>query len=270
MRIFDRVFYYPDRKQRGTPADHSLSYEDVYFPGGDQARLHGWFLPAAAEGPARATVLHVHGNAANITGHYEFIRWLPEAGYNVLTFDYAGYGRSEGSVTRRGTIGDALGALDYLRRRPEIDSQRIVIFGQSIGGSVAAVVGAQRREQVRAVVIDSAFSGYRAIVRRHVRRNRWLTVLAWWMPGWVSNGQDPIDFVGRLAPVPVLFIHGRSDRITPWEMSRELFEAAEGPKDLWLIDGMDHTEVWEEHPEAARGKLLDFFGKALSAEAVAV
>lgn len=265
MWIFDRVFYHPDRRQRGSPTDHSLSFEDVYFPREDRIRLHGWFLPAANGGPARATVLHLHGNAANITGHYEFIRWLPDAGYNVLTFDYQGYGRSKGSVTRNGTIDDALAALDYLRRRPDVNSQRIVIFGQSIGGAVAAVLGALRRDQVRAVAIDSSFSGYRAITRYHVMRNPWLTVLAWWLPYTISAGLDPIDYVGRISPVPLLFIHGRADRIAPWEMSQELYEAAKEPKDLWLIDDLDHTEVWEEHPEEARARLLDFFDRALAA-----
>lgn len=263
MRLFDRPFYYPDRKDRGSPADHSLAYEDVFFHGAGGVRLHGWFLPAAGKGPAPATVLHLHGNAANITGHYEFVRWLPEAGYNVLTFDYQGYGRSAGRVTREGTIRDAHAALDYLRGRPEVDADRIVIFGQSIGGTVAAVVAVERKDQIQAVVIDSAFSGYRAIARHHVMRNPLLTVLAWWYPFGVSLGWDAIDFVGRIAPVPVMFMHGTEDRIVPWEMSRSLYEAATEPKELWLIDGMDHTEVWEAEPEAARGRLLDFYERAL-------
>ncbi|HUN82536.1 MAG TPA: alpha/beta hydrolase, partial [Phycisphaerae bacterium] len=93
----DRVFYYPDRRVHGDPAEHGLKYEDVYFAAPDGVRLHGWFFPATK--PATGTVLHIHGNAANVSAHYEFIRWLPAAGYNVLTFDYRGYGQSGGHVT---------------------------------------------------------------------------------------------------------------------------------------------------------------------------
>jgi hypothetical protein len=264
MHIFDRVFYYPDEVERGTPADDALAYEDVFFSGDRGARLHGWFLPAVAAKPPHATVLHLHGNAANISGHYEFVRWLPEAGYSVLTFDYQGYGRSEGSPAREATLRDASAALDYVCSRPDVDRRRIVLFGQSIGGAVAAVVAVERREQVRAVAIDSAFSGYRKIARYHVMRNPLLTVLAWWFPYGVAAGWDPVDFVGRISPVPVLFMHGKADRIAPWEMSQELFDAAKEPKELWLIEGMNHTGVWEAEPEIARRRLLAFFDRALT------
>ncbi|MCZ6682525.1 MAG: alpha/beta hydrolase, partial [Planctomycetota bacterium] len=66
----DRVFYYPDSRDRGSPADDGLVYEDVFFTSENDLRLHGWFMPATGPSPARGTVLHIHGNAANITGHY--------------------------------------------------------------------------------------------------------------------------------------------------------------------------------------------------------
>ena len=268
MSIFDRVFYYPDHHQRGTPTEYSLPYEDVFFPTEDGAAWHGWFLPSADGRPAHATVLHLHGNAANISGHYEFIRWLPGAGYHVLTFDYRGYGRSAGRVSRRRTLSDAAAALDYLRTRPDVRSDRIVVFGQSIGGAVAVLLAARRRDQIRAVAVDSAFSGYRKIVRYHVSRKWWLTALAWWLPCCVSTEHDPIDFVGRVSPVPLLFMHGKADRIVPWEMSEELHAAAKEPKDLWLVEGMDHTETWEAAPEAAQRSLLGFYERALAADPV--
>lgn len=263
MSFFDRVFYYPDAKRRGTPADHSLAYEDVWFRAADGVRLHGWFLPSATAGPARGTVLHLHGNAGNITGHYEFVHWLPSAGYHVLTFDYRGYGRSEGRTTRAGTVRDASAALDYLRSRADVDNARIVLFGQSIGGAVCVVTAAARREHVRAVAVDSAFSGYRAISRHHVLGNPLLAVLAWWVPFCIPRSEEPIDAVGRIAPVPLLFLHGTSDRIVPWRMSQELYDAAAAPKELWLIEGMDHTEVWEAEAESARRRLLGFYEGAL-------
>lgn len=258
----NRIFYHPDRRDRGSPADEGVAYEDVFFAGADGLRLHGWFMPAGPA-PARGTVLHIHGNAANITGHYAFVHWLPASGYNVLTFDYRGFGRSEGRPTRRGTVHDAHAALDYLRGRGDVDPDRIVVFGQSIGGGVAAVLAAERRDQIRAVALDSVFTSHRDIVRFHVHRNLLLTALAWWLPRLVANGLDAIDHVAEIAPLPIFFIHGRSDRITPWTGSQRLCDTAGRPKDIWLIDGMDHTEVWEEQPQIARTRLLDFFDRAL-------
>ena len=263
MRLSDRLFYRPDRRDRGSPADHSLRYEDVFFPAADGSRLHGWFLPAEADGAARGTVLHLHGNAANITGHYEFVRWLPAAGYDVLTFDYRGYGRSEGRASRRGMVEDGAAALDYLRGREDVDASRVMVYGQSIGAAVAVVMAAERRDQIQGLVAEGGFSDYRKIARHHVMRNPLLTVLAWWVPLVIPRGADPIDSVGAISPVPVLFVHGTADGVVPWRMSQAMYDRAGAPKELWLIDEMGHYEVWEAQPEAAQTRLLAFFELAL-------
>ena len=263
MSILDRVFYHPDRQDRGSPDEHSLEFEDAYFENPDGTRLHGWFLPAETDRAAWGTVLHLHGNAANITGHYDFIRWMPGAGLNVLTFDYRGYGQSEGRVTREGTIADGAAAMDYLRSRGDVDQARIFVFGQSMGAAVAIVLTARRRDQVRALVAEGGFSGHREIVRHHVMHRPLLFVLAWWFPFLVRRGLDPIDFVGEISPVPVLFMHGTADRVVPVRMSRELHERAGAGRSLWLIDGMDHYEVWEEQAEEAQQRLIEFFRSAL-------
>lgn len=260
-----RVFYHPDRRDRGSPADHALDYEDVFFETRDGSRLHGWFLPAAGGADPRGTVLHLHGNAANITGHYEFTHWLPTAGYHVLTFDYRGYGRSEGCVTRAGTIEDAAAALDFLRGRPDVDPGRIVVWGQSLGGAVSIVLAARRRADIRALAVEGAFSGYRQIVRHHVLHHPLFLILGWWLPFVVGREWDPIDHVAEVSPVPILFLHGRADRVVPWSMAQALYERAKPPKDFWLIDGADHYEPWETQPETARRRLLEFFGAALAA-----
>lgn len=258
----DHVFYYPDQRIRGSPADHSLRFEDVFFQAEDGVRLHGWFLPARA-GAAKGTVLHVHGNAGNVTGHFDFIHWLPDAGYNVLTFDYRGYGCSEGRISREGSLRDTAAALDYLRSRADVDPTRIVVFGQSIGGAIAIAMAAQQPGRVRALAIDSTFTAYREIVSHHIRHNPALLVLAWWFPWTIPVGHDPIDCIAKISSTPILLTHGRADRISPWPMAQRLYEAAGEPKDLWLIDDMDHMQVWFEQPEESRRRLLDFYARSL-------
>lgn len=258
----DRVFYYPDQQVRCSPADHDLRFEDVIFEAEDGVRLHGWFLPARG-GETKGTVLHIHGNAANVTGHIDFVHWLPDAGYNVLTFDYRGYGRSGGRISREGSLRDAAAALDFLRARPEVDPQRIVLFGQSIGGAISIAMAAQRPGQFKGLALDSTFTGYREIVSHHVRHNPALFVLAWWFPWFIPQGHDPIHLISRIAPTPILILHGRADRIAPWPMAQRLYDAAGQPKDLWLIDDMDHMQVWFEQPEESRRRLLDFYARCL-------
>ncbi len=254
----DGMFYYPSDRVWSRPADFNLSHEDVWFETSDGVRLHGWWLPAAGGAP-RGTVVHFHGNAENVTGHLVLVEWLPRAGYNVLMFDYRGYGRSQGRVTRAGTIRDGHAALDYALSRPDVDPGRLFAYGQSLGGAVAVVVVAERPE-IRALVAEAAFSGYRRIAARKLRSMLW--------PGWLasgtaaallSDGHDPIDYVHRIAPRPLLVIAGERDATCEPELAHELYAAASEPKQYWLAPGAAHLEILEVHPEALRERILRCF-----------
>ena len=256
MALTDTFFYYPNRTEYERPSDYGLKHEDMFISTRDGLRLHGWFFPASGE--ARGTVLHLHGNAGNLSGHFQHVAWLPAAGWNVLCFDYRGYGRSEGKIGRAGSVADAHAALDWLLVRPDVDPARIVAFGQSLGGAIGIVLAAQRTE-LRGLATDGALDHYRRIARWHILHNPVLLVLAWWVPFLMSNEYNPIDFVPQIAPRPVLLIHGTADTVCPVAMSRRLFAAAGEPKELWLIDGANHYQAIQEMPEQTHPRLLAFF-----------
>jgi len=236
----DFWFYYPSRQSYGHPSDFKLDYESVFFHNGI-ARLHGWFLNSA--GRAKGTVLHCHGNAGNITGHFQFVAWMPAYGWNVFCFDYQGYGRSEGRPTRPGTIADTNAAIDYLRSRPDVDRSRLVVFGQSLGAAVG-LVAASARDDLRGVAAEGAFSSYRSAVQFVCRRGLLLRGAAPFISRVFSApGLDPIDHVARIAPTPTFFICGTADRICDHRQTIELHRAAGPPKSLWLIEGGRHTEA---------------------------
>ena len=115
----ERMFFYPDSATYTTPAQLGVRAEDVQIVTADGSRLHGWFLPAV--GNAKGTVLHLHGNAANVSNHLPLVSWLPARGYNVLMVDYRGFGRSQGKPSLDGIVDDAAAALAYLRTRPDVD-----------------------------------------------------------------------------------------------------------------------------------------------------
>lgn len=237
----DGKFYYPDTQVYDRPEDYDLIHEDVTFPTSDGLTLHGWFLPA--HGRARGTIVHFHGNAANVSAHVGLVAWLPSLGYHVLMFDYRGYGRSEGRVARAGTIRDGHAALDYALSRPEAGGLPVFAYGQSLGGAVAIVVAAERPE-IRAVVAESPFSTYRGIAALHARRllgsdwaARWLARIT------ISSGHDPLEVVGRIAPRPLLVIAAECDEICFPEQARELYDAAGEPKEFWLVPGAEHLSI---------------------------
>lgn len=262
------MFYQPDRTVYDTPGRHGLRYEAVTFQSRDGTRLSGWFIPAL--GKARGTVIHFHGNAQNMTSHFNYVAWLPAQGFNVFVFDYRGYGTSAGTPNRRGVYEDSLAALDYVAARPDIDHDRLLVLGQSLGGANAIVaLGSRPMGGVRAVVIDSAFYSYQAIVRDKIT----MPLLSFFRTPLshilLDNSLSPDAYIANISPIPLLIIHGTSDQVVPYSHAKRLFELAQEPKQLWTIEGGDHCEAFADPDLPYRQRLVDFFNQALEGRIVA-
>lgn len=260
------MFYYPDRHVHQLPQPAGRPWDDVSFASMDGTKLNGWFIPAI--GPAKATVVHFHGNAQNLSAHYSFVSWLPEKGYNVFLFDYRGYGKSAGSPGRGGVFEDGVAALDYIRTRRDVDPNKLIVFGQSLGGAVAVAVLGEDPDAargVRAVAIDSTFYSYRSVARDSAKKIPVVSLLRWPLSLLlVSGGHSPCDAVADLPAVPKLFMHGTKDSVIPFAHGERLFAAACEPKEFLPADGRNHTEAIMKSP-AHRAALLAFFDKAVSA-----
>lgn len=255
------LFFQPMRPLVRTPADIGLAFEDATIVTADRVTLHGWFLPAVET--ARGTVLFLHGNAENISTHIGSVMWLPAKGYNVLLFDYRGYGRSGGVPTVDGVQRDIDAATGYLLARPDVDRARVVLFGQSLGGALAGYYAARgpRREAFRAVVLDSAFTGYRDIAREKLGLVWWTRWLRWPAGLTVNDDFSPVRVVGDIAPTPLLLIAGGTDTIVPAAHSERLFAAAHAPKTLWIFPAARHIESLRS--TVAQARLLDYLAAVL-------
>ncbi len=246
-------FFYPTAGHRLTPAAAGLDYRDVSFEAPDGVNLHGWFLPAD---PARATVLFAHGNAGNVSTHLGSVHWLPPLGFNVLTYDYRGYGRSQGEPDIDGALADTRAALRQVRSLAETRGLPLIVFGQSLGGAlvIRALADEDPCPSPVALVVESSFADYRAIAREKFA-SLWLTwPLQYPLAALVPNGASPLPAVSRIAPVPLLIVHGSEDRIVPPHHALRLFAAAREPKALWIIEGGDHIAATAS--EGGRAVLL--------------
>lgn len=252
-------FYFPDRVLYGTPADVGLKYEQVAFASADGTRLGGWFIPAAGYGDprnAKGTVIHFHGNAQNMSAHLESVRWLPYRGFNLFVFDYRGYGASQGRPEPKGVFEDANAALDYVRSRADVDGQRLLVLGQSLGGANAiAVVGSGNRAGVKAIAIEATFFSYSRIADHN-------------MPGAGAFFDDTYSaerYVDKLAPIPLLLLHGTSDFVVPYAHSLRLFDKAREPRTLVTIQGGEHLEAFSPRFDGKYQQVLvDFYDAALA------
>lgn len=252
----DRVHYLPDRAL-GTPT------EDVWITAPDGSELHALYLPAQVT--PRATLLFLHGNAENLTSHVHAVGWLPAHGYSVLALDYRGYGRSQGKASVDALHEDAEAALVWIAARQADDAAPLIVYGQSLGASVAihAVAQSALRERIVAVIADSAFSSYRDIAREKLAQV-WLTwPLQWPLSLLISDRHSAVDVVERIGPIPLLLIHGERDVIVDASHSQRLYAAAREPKMLWLIPEGMHIHATRSEP--VRARLLDFLNATVQA-----
>jgi len=254
-RYAHSLFYYPDQHNYGhSPQRSGLPYEDVSFKSRDGTLLTGWFVPAV--GKAKGTVLHVHGNAGNVSAHWSFVEWLPQRGFNVLTFDYRGFGLSHGKPTPQGLLEDTLSALDYVRSRPDVNAERLLVFAQSLGGNnVIAAVGSGNRAGIQAMVVEATFYSYSAIANDKLPGSGIL----------LSNKFSAARFIAALAPIPLLLLHGTADRVIPFQHSQKLLEKAQPPKELILIPHGEHIAATVEHGDTYQNAIAAFFETALEA-----
>jgi len=255
------VFFQPQKIQYMTPDNIGIKYEEVRFHSADGLVLYGWFLPA--QGEAKGTVLFLHGNAENISTHIGNVYWLPAQHYNVFLPDYRGYGGSEGSPTLAGVQDDINSALAYLLKRTDIDTQRIVILGQSLGGAAAIynVAHSPYRANIKALIEESAFSDYRGIAREKLA-SFWLTwPLQWPLSLTIDNDYSPLPVVNNVSPIPLLIIHGDKDKVVPLAHGQALYAAAAQPKEMWVVEGGGHIEAFRHKEYQIR--LLEYLARVL-------
>jgi uncharacterized protein len=212
-----------------TPAAAGLRFADIALRTEDGERLHGWWIPAT--GPAIGHVLLCHGNGGNVGDRIPHIALLTAAGFDVLAFDYRGYGRSSGRPSERGTYCDARAARDALLRQDGVDAARVLYLGESLGGAVALAIALEGPPA--GLMLQSTFTSVRAMARLHYP----------FLPSaLVPDAYPSLRLIRRLR-APLLVLHGDRDRIVPLAHGRALCEAAPGPKRIEVLPGADHNDL---------------------------
>ena len=244
------------------PPPPELGATSVTFAATDGLSLSGWYAPARAERP---TVVLLHGYRSTRQSMLSRALWLHAQGFGVLLYDARGCGASAGSLRSVGYYerADLLGALAFLR---ESGVQEAELVGVSQGGATILLAAEQLPPLVRAVVCESV---YDELVQAVDRRYRAL----FGVPGWLGGALmvpiaerrlgfsladvRPIDHIGHL-PCPLLMLAGELDTRTWPEDSRRLFDAARAPKQLWMIDGAAHQDLFELAGAVYRERVLSF------------
>ena len=232
-----------------TPAANGWRYDDVRLDV-DGGQTHGWYVHAATD--ARGVILFSHGNAGNIADRLESISIFRDLGFDVLAYDYGGYGESTGGPSEARCYADIRAMWRYLTEERGIAAKRIVLFGRSLGAGPTCQLATE--VEAAAVILESTFTSipdraqemYRIFPARLILRIRF----------------DNAEKIANLRS-PLLVVHSPDDTLIPIHHGRVLFERASEPKTFLEIRG-DHNEGFWTSGSLYRDGLTAFLAPLLT------
>jgi len=244
-----------------------LPAQPVEFAGADSATLHGWFVPSESHKGAVILMHGVHANRLQMLGR---ARFLHRAGYSTLLFDSRAHGESTGAAITFGYLEskDANAALQLVHNLSP--GQPVGVVGVSLGG--AAAVLAEPRLNVDALVMESVYPTIQQAIEDRLRIylgplgvpfTPLLSAMIRPRLGFAPDQLRPIDRV-RALPIPKLIAFGTRDRNTTPDESRQLFEAAAAPKQMWSVEGAAHVDLYQFAGAEYERQLLSFFERYLA------
>ncbi len=260
----------PHRRAIASPADYHLSFENISFATRDGLTLRGWFIPA--ENP-HGTIVVCHGYTGDCSPDLQYAPLFHQHDYNMLFFDFRGHGMSDGDYTSLVYFErtDLLAALDHLQTRGIAQAG---LFGLSMGGAIALAT-APLSPMVVGVVSDSTFDELWRMIAHQARKRGFPPIFAQMLGGLViaiaslrlrANlfSADPVWWVGKIAPRPILLMHGSRDDDAPNDHAQRLFDAAREPKELWNVPNAAHRKIEEIARDEYRQRLVEFFDRAFA------
>ena len=256
-------FFFPTRRLYRRPETLGITSEWFKFPSKDGTAITG-LLMKTSQPKAKGILIQFHGNGENMTSHFMFSYWLPAQGYDVLIFDYRGYGASAGKPSVKGAIKDGEAAIDYVLKRRDLPSA-VFIWGQSGGGasSIASLaLGRFQNPRIKALLIENSFDSYQDMAEAVLGRS-WVTWLLKWPLSrlFISDRYAPLRYARQLPHIPILVIASTKDTIVPFPLEKKLFEELPQPKTLWIVSGGDHLSAFTRFGDSFKPKLLEFLSQ---------
>ena len=235
--IENKLVFYPNKSNDSTTPDaYGLEYNDVTFQTEDGLNLNGWFVPGKKTSPDDNlhTLLWFHGNAGNINRRLDNIKMLHDrVPANVFIIDYRQFGKSEGKISEQGTYLDAKAALSYLHSRKDINNEKIIFFGRSLGSAVAVDLAV--KEKCCALILETPFTSIKEMGKE-------LYPFLFMSLHFLRTKYDSLSKISKIK-VPTLIMHGDKDELVPIEQGKILYEEANDPKEFYTIPGAMHNDT---------------------------
>jgi hypothetical protein len=229
-----RLAFFPTRGEDATPGAYGAPFTPTTVATSDGQRLRVWHLTHES---AKARVVYFHGNGGNLSLWSDILVAIARRGFEVVAFDYRGYGLSTGTPSEQGLYRDVEAVLGLVHDRLRRVDLPVIYWGRSLGSTMAAYAATLR--EPNGVILEAGFPSMRAVVRSN-------PIL--WALSWFSTYEFPTARFLSTTRAPVLVIHGDSDSIIPFELGQELYTALPGGKQFVTIKNGDHNDAQPEDP----------------------
>lgn len=248
--LYRNLLFFPARFPPdfpGIPSLEGVDGEDIFFSGSMGQNLNGWFFNKPG---AQYVILFSHGNSGNLTIRHHLSRLMLRAGFSVFVYDYQGFGRSTGRPTIHGICSDGEAAYDYLANERGYKPENILLYGESLGVSVATYLSSVR--PCSGLILQSGFASLMRIAFLHFPLLRIYPSSLFPKPAL-----DNVSIL-RGSTAPLLVIHGELDRVIPVQHSVDMYHAHSGMKRLVRLSGTAHGDVWSTAEKEYVSALMEF------------
>lgn len=251
--------YWPDKFMHYHPDSFGIKIEEIKINSlKDKTLLTAWKIFSKKKKSAQNLILFFHGNAENLTSHFANLVWLAEEGFDIIIFDYRGYGLSEGTPYPRGVYEDGLTFLNYAYEQFKSSSsssgsnyKKFIVYTQSLGGAVAlrSLMDFDHRSEISLLVLDSTFRSAREVAREKTN----------WLLSWLISDSytAPEDF--SYLTMPILSLHAQVDHVIPYKLGEKLYNDIKhaSKKEFWKISTPGHSAAFHVENGVYRKRFLD-------------
>ena len=255
------LFFQVDRSKYWRPEHFGLTSEEKMLSA-PKGSIYTVFLPAYVDNKfssqkAKATILYAHPCRRNLNFHLSQISWLCASGFNVLTYDPIGCGRSEGnSISLDSVNDDALSVYKDLKKRKDIDKNRIFLFGQDVGAAALLNLSAHHPIGIRGLIIDSIWATNNGLLL-----NRYGPGLGHLCAHLMPKRVDPIDNLKAITIPLALVVCGKNNLVPDKEMQLVMRGAPE-QREIWFEPSCQHMQCFAQ-PTICRDYFIEFIMKTL-------
>lgn len=252
-------YYHPSKNIFATPKQFKKDFKENIISTPTGVQLSSWTIYGKND-QKKNLIVQFHGNAENMSSHMLSLLWITDYNYDLITFDYRGYGKNEGSPSPLGLREDALTFLKYVENEFEKGNyQKLIVVGQSLGGAVLldALRFYPTKDKIHLLVLDSTFSSYRRMAMKVLQKS-WITYLFSPLGYLVASGEtSPQGYISEFK-MPKLVIHSKGDFIVDYSEGEAIYEELISPKNMWSFGQKSHIGVFFVENNKYRQEFLKY------------